>query len=296
MKKFFQSIDPLALIAGIIFAIIWSSAFTSARIIVSEAPPVLALSFRFLASGSVALLIALVLRQSFRLTAVQWRATIIFGICQNAIYLGFNFIAMQWVEASLASIIASSMPLLVALFAVVFFKDRLSKLGLIGLILGFAGVVLIMGTRINVGADLWGVALCLIAAASLAIATLTVKVASSGGNLLVIVGLQMMVGAIILFIPGLWFETWDVTWTPRLTIAYAYTIIFPGLIATLIWFWLVGRIGAIKAATFHFLNPFFGVAVAAVILAEGLGPYDIMGVTIIMIGILAVQTSRNTPQ
>jgi drug/metabolite transporter (DMT)-like permease len=50
----------------------------------------------------------------------------------------------------------------------------------------------------------------------------------------------------------------------------------------------------VRAATFHFLNPFFGVAIAAVILGEQLGLYDIAGVVIIAAGILAVQLSRQT--
>ena len=68
----------------------------------------------------------------------------------------------------------------------------------------------------------------------------------------------------------------------------------PGLLATFVWFLLVGRIGATRAATFHFLNPFFGVAIAALLLGESLGPRDIMGVVIIAAGILAVQISRQT--
>ena len=66
----------------------------------------------------------------------------------------------------------------------------------------------------------------------------------------------------------------------------------PGLAATLSWVWLVNRIGAVKAATFHFLNPFLGVAIAAVFLGEALGPLDVVGVSIIAGGILAVQLSR----
>lgn len=60
----------------------------------------------------------------------------------------------------------------------------------------------------------------------------------------------------------------------------------------MVWFLLVGRIGAVKSATFHFLNPFFGVAVAAVLLGESLGIFDVIGVLVIMAGILAVQRSR----
>jgi drug/metabolite transporter (DMT)-like permease len=66
----------------------------------------------------------------------------------------------------------------------------------------------------------------------------------------------------------------------------------PGLAATLVWFLLVQRIGAVKAATFHFLNPFFGVAVAAVVLGEALRLTDVIGVAIVMGGILAVQMAR----
>ena len=69
----------------------------------------------------------------------------------------------------------------------------------------------------------------------------------------------------------------------------------PGLIATLIWFWLVGQIGATRAATFHFLNPVFGVAIAAVLLGEGLSWVDALGVAIVAAGILAVQLSRAKP-
>jgi len=55
---------------------------------------------------------------------------------------------------------------------------------------------------------------------------------------------------------------------------------------------LVSRIGATRGATFHFLNPFFGVAIAAVLLGERLGWADIVGVMIIAAGILAVQLAR----
>ena len=64
------------------------------------------------------------------------------------------------------------------------------------------------------------------------------------------------------------------------------------MLATWIWFKLVGRIGAVKAATFHFLNPFFGVAIAAMVLHERLGPLDLLGVAVIAGGILAVQLSK----
>ena len=288
--------DIRAILAGLAFALIWSSAFTSARIIVADAPPILSLSLRFLISGLIGIALARFLGQTWRLTPGQWRATIVFGLCQNALYLGLNFVAMQTVEASLASIIASTMPLAVGFAGWVIFRERLSALGVLGLCAGAGGVALIMGARMQAGADFYGIALCFIAVASLTVATLMVRGASSGGNLLMIVGLQMLMGSAFLVIPGLILDQPVVNWSMKLVLAFSYTVLMPGLVATFIWFWLVQRIGAVKAATFHFLNPFFGVMIAAVLLGETLRIWDIVGVVIIMFGILAVQMARQTLQ
>lgn len=277
---------------GLAFALMWSSAFTSARIIVADATPLFALSLRYLVSGLIGVALARALGQNWHLTAPQWRATITFGILQNAVYLGLFFVAMQTIEASLATIIASTMPLMVALAAWIFMGERLQPLGIIGLIAGLVGVGLIMGARLSDGVDLVGVVICFIGVLALTIATLTVRGASAGGNLLMVVGLQMLVGCIALTLATLLFETPQVIPSWPLAFAFIYTCLIPGLTATWVWFMLVGEIGATRAATFHFLNPFFGVVIAALLLGEQLGPRDILGVSIIAAGILAVQISR----
>ena len=284
--------DLRALALGFAFALMWSSAFTSARVIVLEMPPLSALALRFWISGGLAVAIAAALGQSWRLTRAQRRATIVFGLCQNALYLGLNFVAMQTVAASVAAIVASTMPLLVAVLGWAALGQRVRPLGLAGLLAGFAGVALIMGARLSGGADGVGLALCALGAVALALATLAVRGASVGGNLLMVVGLQMLVGAVALTTVALPSESWDVTWTPVLALAFAYTVLVPGLLATFVWFVLVERIGALRAATFHFLNPVLGTAIAAALLGERLGPLDGVGVAVVAAGILMVQLSR----
>lgn len=288
--------DIRAILMGLAFAVMWASAFTSTRMIVTEAPPLLSLALRFALSGAVGILIALIMGETWRaLTRGQWRAVVILGLCQNALYLGLNWMAMQWIEAGLASIIAATMPLLVALLGWTLLSERLRRMGVIGLLLGVTGVAVIMGARLQGGSDLTGVLMCFAAALALAVATLTVRGASSGGNVMMVVGLQMLVGALTLGLIAPFFETWDVIYTPRLVGAFLYTVIVPGLAATWVWFLLVGRIGAVRAATFHFLTPFFGVAVAALLLNESIGLGDVIGVAIIMAGILMVQLFKAPP-
>ncbi len=284
--------DVRAILMGLAFAAMWSSAFTSARVIVEYAPPLTALALRFLVSGTLGVLIAMALGQSARLTRQQWIGVVVFGVCQNALYLGLNFVAMQTIAASLAAIIASTMPLLVAIVGWAFLGQKIRALGVVGLIAGVAGVALIMGARITGGVDIFGLVLCIIGVVSLTIATLAVMGAASGGNVLMIVGLQMLVGSAALWVPALALETFDVTWNWQLIVAFIYTTIVPGLLATWVWFVLVGRIGAVKASTFHFLNPFLGVAIAAALLGEAIGWLDVIGVAIIAGGILAVQLSK----
>ncbi len=285
-------IDGKAVVMGVVFGIIWASAFTSARVIVQYAPPLYALTIRFVISGLIAVVIARAMGQSWALTRRQWGAVVVFGLCQNALYLGLNFVAMQTIEASLASIIASTMPLLVALSTWALLGERLRPLGVAGLLAGMIGVALIMGARLQGEVDLFGVLLCVISVISLTVATLMMRGASSGGNFLMIVGLQMFVGAAALAVPAMALETLAVQWSWQLVVAFAYTVIFPGVVATLIWFLLVDRIGATPAAVFHFLTPFFGVSIAALLLGEPLGSLDIVGVLIITGGILAVQLSK----
>ncbi len=287
--------DIRAIAMGLAFVFMWSSAFTSARIIVADAPPISALAVRFVISGLIGIGIAAVLGQKIQLTRGQWISVVVFGISQNALYLGLNFVAMQWLEAGFASIIASTMPLIVAFLGWAVFREKLTPLALGGLVLGFAGVALIMGTRISGGVHLTGLALCVVAAVALAVATLTVRGASGGGNLLMVVGLQMLVGAAVLAPFGLVLETHEVTWSWTLVAAFTYTTLVPGLAATWVWFALVGRIGPVRASTFHFLNPFFGVSIAAVLLGERLGLLDVVGVAIVTLGILAVQLARQKP-
>jgi probable blue pigment (indigoidine) exporter len=261
--------DIKAILMGIVFAMMWSSAFTSARIIVADMSPLFALSLRYLISGLLGVGIALALGQSMRLTPAQWRATIVFGILQNAVYLGLNFVAMQTIQASLAAIIASTMPLIVGFAVWAFLGEKLKPLGLAGLVAGVIGVAIIMGARLSGGVDMVGVALCVVGVLALSAATLLVRGATSGGNFLMIVGLQMLVGCVTLAMATFLFETPRLDPSLPLLFAFTYTCLVPGLAATIIWFWLVNRVGS-----------------------EPLGARDILGVVIIAAGILAVQISR----
>ena len=284
--------DLRAVVMGVGFALIWASAFTATRVVAMAFPPLTALVIRFVISGVIGIGLARMMGQSWHLSRREWRALIIFGICQNALYLGFAWYAMQTVEAGAAAIIASTMPLVVALMGWAGFGDRPRPLAVVGLILGFLGVALTMGVRITGGLDPFGAMLCVFGVISLSLATLSVR-GTGGKNLFMVVGLQMLVGAVALIIPALLLERGlPILVTPVVVIGILYSILMPGLFATWLWIALVQRIGAVRAATYHFLSPIFGIAIAVVWLGEPSGLTDVVGASIVALGILMVQRAR----
>lgn len=288
--------DLKAIAMGVSFALLWASAFTATRIAVLSAPPLTALVLRFALSAVIAIALARALGQSWRLSRAEWRTVLLFGLCQNALYLGFAWVAMQYVEASVSAIIASTMPLIVAFLGRVIYGERLRPMAVAGLIAGVIGVAIIMGVRLQHGLNLHGVLLCVCSVIALTFATLSARGAGSSRNMMMIVGLQMLVGSLALLLPALVLEAGrPVLWSGTLIAAMVYSVLVPGIIATWIWFLLVARVGAVRAATFHFLSPIFGVAIAAALLGERFGASDVIGAVIVAAGILMVQLARIPP-
>ena len=149
--------DFRSIFMGILFSVIWSSAFTSARILMSSAPPFLVLSLRFLISGILGIAIAKLLGQNFNLSRQEWVGVLIFGFCQNVLNLGLNFVALQWIDASMAVIIASMLPLVVAAISWFFLVEKPGIFGILGLVAGMSGVLLILIDRTGDQTKLLGV-------------------------------------------------------------------------------------------------------------------------------------------
>lgn len=278
---------------GLAFVILWSSAFTSAKIIVEHSPPLLVLSVRFFVTGSIGLFLAHLFFDKIALTKKEWFSLISFGLCQNSIYLGCNFIAMGSIDAFLAVIIASLLPILVAILSWFAKIEKVGFWGIVGMLFGIFGCGIIITDKVTIPSNLLGITFCSIGAIALAVATLLVKNSIPERNqILRIVSLQMLVGAVPLIFLSLIFETWEITVSKSFTIAFFYTCFFPGLLATIVWFNLVRNEGAIRASAFHFLNPPMGVLIASVFLAESIQASDILGILILMIAIFLINKSR----
>lgn len=285
----------VVLAMGVGFAIVWSSAFSFAKILVGQTPPFAVSALRFLVAGTVAGIVALALGQRLPRGAAAWRSIVVLGLCQNTLALGLFFNAMTRIPAGLAAIVASSMPLVVAGLAPLLIAEKVRGRQFAGLAVGFAGVLWITSRRVGGTADALALALTVLGVLAFAIATLTVKSGNFGSGLLMVVACQMLVGALGCVPLALIFEDISAfSIDAKGIVAFAYLVLFPGILATLLWFALVRRLSAARASSFHFLNPIFGVAFAWLLLGERVSASDAVGVALVALGILIVNTGRST--
>ena len=278
---------------GLTFILFWSSAFTSAKILVSNSPPLLVLGIRFLFTGTIGILINNIFFNKIKLNRNNWKFILLFGICQNTLYLGLNFLAMDKIDAYLAVIIASLLPVFVAIISFFLRIDKLHFFSVIGIIVGFLGCSIILAPKITVNLNFYGLSLCIIAVIALAMATLIIKDGFSyKEQLLPFVSIQMIVGGLPLLLLSFLFEEWVINFSNSFIIAFIYTCFFPGLIATMIWFNLVKRIGVIMASSFHFLTPPTGVIIAYIVLNERININDIIGIIFITIALTIIHQAK----
>ena len=281
------------ILLGVGFALIWASAFPSAKIAVQFSPPFLFLFLRFSFAGLFSILLGTYLGQSLQLDTRSLVWITVFGFIQNGLYLGLIFLALTKIDSNVSVIIASILPLTVAFFSWVFFKSRLSLLGLSGLFVGLIGVLLIMVQRIEKEYEILGITLCIMGLLATTFSTLIItKININKNNILIVVGLQMVAGSFFLLPLSYFFEVWSISFNMTFLFTFLYIAAFPGIIGPVIWFYLQKEIGAVKYSSFHFLVPFFGIAISYFLLGETLTFSDMIGVLVIILGLYFVNRDK----
>ena len=281
------------ILLGVGFALIWASAFPTAKLAVQFCPPFFFLFLRFSLAGLFSICLGKYLGHNTRFDRKDFLWLAIFGLIQNGLYLGLIFLALTRIDSNVSVIIASILPLTVAFFSWIFFKTQMSLLGLCGLVIGFAGVLIMMLQRVGKEYEMIGISLCLLGLLATTFSNLIItKINVSKNNILIVVGLQMLAGSLFLLPLSYFFEVWTVSLNITFLFTFLYIAAFPGIIGPVIWFYLQKEIGAVKYSYFHFLVPFFGVTISYYLLGETLTFFDFLGIMVIILGLYLVNGDR----
>ena len=286
----------IAAAIAIFYIFLWASAYVPSKIASVESPPLWFLAARFLGAGLILALMAIVARSRFPTSWRGWLLAGAIGIFANSIYLGCTYVAMHRMSAGMGAIVASTNPLVLALLAPRFLGERLTWQKMLGLVLGFGGVILLVearsGTTMALPRD---VLLAFVGVLSSVVSTLLYKRFGTTQSLLAINAIQLFVAGLAMIPAALIAYGLPVAFharlTPELIASYIYLVLVLSVGASLIWFWLLRHGEASRVTAFYYLTPVFGLALSALFLHEPVGWHDLFGLTAIAAGISIVQRS-----
>jgi drug/metabolite transporter (DMT)-like permease len=276
--------------AAIFFVFLWGTAFIPSKIGVLASSPFWFLTIRFVISGAVALAIALASGSAWPRSRAAWTQVVLLGVFANAVYLGCTYEALRHLAAGVGSVVSSTNPLLLALFAPALLHEPLGWRKAGGLLLGFAGVVAIMLVRAGSGtAEPRDVGLALLGVLGSVASTIVFKKFLVALDLRMTTALQLFAAAFALLPFAVVSEGLPhVAWGVPLVASFVYLVAVMSVGASLLWFWLLEHGQASRVTAYYFLTPVFGLAIAS-FFGEPLSGRDAGGLAAIAAGIAIVQ-------
>jgi len=289
--------------------VIWGSTYLAIRYAIGAGtgdvglPPLLMGSVRFMVAG--ALMLAWAARRPHRdgrpdpIGWRQWRSTAIVGI---ALLLGGNgmvVLAEQRVSSGVAAVLITTVPLWLALLAFTLGGERLSRPAVLGLALGFLGVVFLADPR-GESVDHLGAGMVLLASLSWACGSYYSRGALMPRRPLVMTGMEMLCGGaamgVVSLATGDAFDLRLGAVDTRAWLALGYLLVFGSLVAFTAYVWLLANVRLSLVGTYAFVNPVVAVALGALPpLREPVGLPVILGSAVILTGVAIIVTNRRTP-
>jgi drug/metabolite transporter (DMT)-like permease len=274
------------LIRLVTLAAIWGGSFLFMRISAPVLGPAVLIEFRVLFAAVFLLLVGLVLRKKAAPLNLRehWKHYLMLGFFNSALpFLLFAF-AARTLSASVLSVLNATAPMWGAIIGALWSRQAVSLRTAAGLLLGTAGVALLVGFDSMTARPGAGIAVvaALAAALSYGIASLYARSARSVAPFANAHG--SMWASALLVLPALPF--FPPSGPPTMTVAasvVALGVLCSG-IAYLLYFRLIDEIGPTSALTVTFLNPVFGILWGALFLGEVVGWYTIAGSAIVLAG------------
>lgn len=284
--------------------IFWGSTYLGIRIGVEQLPPLVMTGTRFAIAGTLMLMYCALSGRGIRISLPQALRLAAIGV----LLLTMGNTILAWAELSvptgLAALIVAITPLWLLILETWVFRsaDRVSSSGLIGLILGFAGLAVLLwpqlmstttiGKRELLGSlSLLGGSLCWSLGSSLSkrwqkcidpfSASAYQMLFSGSVNMLLALGLG---------------EYSHAVWTRRGIGAIAYLIVFGSLLGFSAFIWLIQNVPMSKVATYAYVNPVVAVFLGWLVLHERIDGYILVGSAIIVAAVSLVTRAEVKPQ
>jgi drug/metabolite transporter (DMT)-like permease len=282
-----------AYVAWVVVCVLWGTTYLAIRIALETMPPLSMAGARWAAAGAIILVVLVATRTPIP-GPRHWPALTLLGV----LLMGFGNGGVAWAEqvipSGLAAVLVAGIPFwMVGVELLMPHGDRLSRRRLFGLIVGFAGIVLLVWPELRTGAG----GRFLIAAVATQIACLGWAIGSSYSrrrhadeNVLAAAALQMLGGGIVLAVAGAACGEWaSMRFNARTTSALVYLIAAGSIAGYSAYAYALKYLPVATVSLYAYVNPVIAVILGTLVLNEPLSPRIAVAGVVVLTGMALVR-------
>ena len=248
--------------------VVWGSTYLAIMVGIRTMPPLLMSSARFLLAGAVLFLWAV--HRGARPTPRGWMASAIVGAALLFVGNGGIAWAETRIDSGVAALVVAVVPIWIASLEWLVFRRRARRATILGLVLGLAGVALLVGPGGSV--DTIGALVIVVGSLSWAAGSLYAQRAPLPEDHLLAAGMQMLSGGVLLGVAGGFAGEGSQLQVPSWAslAAFAYLLVVGSLITFTAYGWLLRKASATLVGTYAYVNPVVAVLLGGLVLGEQL--------------------------
>lgn len=267
----------------VLLVLAWGSTFAAIKIGLRTSPPLL---FSALRCGIAAVVLTgCALRWGARpQLRARWREYAVLTVLNVVLFYAAQALAVQRLPTGMAAVLIYLQPILVGVLAWRFLGEPLGVAKLVGLVLGFAGIVVVSAAAISGSLPALGIVFAVLTAGSWAAGTVLLKRWSRLDPWWAI-AVPFTLGTPVLAVLGGAVEGWDVGWGGSFLPALLYVGLIGTALAWVLWTRLLTLGEASRAATYIFFVPLVSLLIGGVLLGEALGITLLVGAVLVGAGV-----------
>jgi drug/metabolite transporter (DMT)-like permease len=289
--------STLVVLAFFSIYFIWGSTYLLNKVAVSELPPFMLASIRFISAGILIFILCKILGISLSITKNQFLNTVIAGFLFLAFGNGVVVWALKYVDSGFAALQISAQPLVVLLLMWIIDGKKIKPMSLVGVVLGIIGIYLLVSQKeiINQENSILGIGMIFMCLLSWSYGSLFVAKANLPSNYFVNTGYQMLTAGILLMIASnLFGETWSnpIKWSSATQFSMILLVLFGSIVAFTSFNYLLKTVSPEKVATSTYVNPIIALLLGWYFLNEQLTLQSIISAAILLTGVYFINTNK----
>ncbi|GAB5473534.1 MAG: drug/metabolite exporter YedA [Maribacter sp.] len=277
--------------------VIWGSTYLLNKIAVSELPPFMLASIRFVVAGLLIILLCKFLRIPVIISPRQLKNTVIAGFLFLTFGNGVVVWALKYVDSGFAALEISAQPLLVLILMRVLQGKKIQPMSIVGVILGIIGIYLLVSQKEVLGREnsVIGMVMIFVCMVSWGYGSLFVGKADLPKNYFVNTGYQMLSGGTMLALASVLFgEKWiaPMQWSGSVQLTMVLLIVFGSIVAFTSFNYLLKVVSPEKVATSTYVNPIIALILGWYFLDERITVQSMVAAAILLTGVYFINTRK----